>query len=152
MTVRPGSDADAEGVLALMRAMPELPQWSREALACGDPQRNGAGEPMRRLHVAEDGGKLLGFAQFVIVLDQAELECIAVGPAWQRRGVGRVLLQRAAEAARADGAAVLLLEVRRGNESALRLYRSVGFRVTGTRRGYYSGPVEDALLLQLSWA
>jgi ribosomal-protein-alanine N-acetyltransferase len=37
--------------------------------------------------------------------------------------------------------------VRAGNAGALRLYTRLGFYVAGTRRNYYSNPVEDALIL-----
>ena len=56
------------------------------------------------------------------------------------------------QTARADGARAFRLEVRRSNEAAIRLYAGLGMTVAGTRRGYYSGPVEDAMLLQLLWA
>ena len=39
------------------------------------------------------------------------------------------------------------LEVRRSNVPAQRLYERFGFAVAGVRRGYYSSPVEDALVL-----
>jgi len=41
-----------------------------------------------------------------------------------------------------------LLEVRRSNEAARRLYESVGFRALATRRDYYSHPIEDALVME----
>jgi ribosomal-protein-alanine N-acetyltransferase len=37
--------------------------------------------------------------------------------------------------------------VRAGNAGALRLYERLGFYVAGTRRNYYTNPVEDALIL-----
>ena len=40
----------------------------------------------------------------------------------------------------------MTLEVARGNEAALALYRAAGFREEGVRRSYY-GPGEDALIL-----
>ena len=39
------------------------------------------------------------------------------------------------------------LEVRRSNEVARALYESFGFSVAGVRRGYYTNPPEDALIL-----
>ena len=40
-----------------------------------------------------------------------------------------------------------LLEVRRSNDIARRLYERFGFTVAGVRRGYYRQPDEDALIL-----
>jgi len=40
------------------------------------------------------------------------------------------------------------LEVRASNLSAQKLYETLGFRVVGERKKYYSRPREDAVLLQ----
>jgi GNAT superfamily N-acetyltransferase len=57
---------------------------------------------------------------------------IGVRPVWRAHGVGRALLQRLAEHARAQGFARLSLSVERENY-AVSLYRSEGFAVV--RRG-----------------
>ena len=54
---------------------------------------------------------------------------IGVRPIWRAHGVGRTLLQRLSEHARAQGFARLSLSVERGN-FAQTLYRSEGFVVT----------------------
>ena len=56
--------------------------------------------------------------------------------------IARVLADGAAR-----GATRAMLEVRRSNVAALHLYERLGFRVTATRKGYYSHPDEDALIL-----
>ena len=43
---------------------------------------------------------------------------------------------------------VVYLEVRAGNVIARRLYRQLGFRDLGVRRGYY-GPGQDAIVMEL---
>jgi len=50
--------------------------------------------------------------------------------------------------AEATGARVVFLEVRAGNVVARRLYRTLGFRDLGIRRGYY-GPGQDAIVMEL---
>ena len=52
---------------------------------------------------------------------------------------------------RATGGRVVYLEVRAGNVSARRLYRRLGFRDLGVRRGYY-GPGQDAIVMELRLA
>jgi ribosomal-protein-alanine N-acetyltransferase len=42
-----------------------------------------------------------------------------------------------------------MLEVRRSNVSAQRLYETTGFATTGIRKGYYSDNGEDALAMTL---
>lgn len=53
---------------------------------------------------------------------------IGVRPIWRAHGVGRVLLQRLCDHARAEGYGRLSLSVQRGN-FAVTLYRSEGFAV-----------------------
>jgi ribosomal-protein-alanine N-acetyltransferase len=45
-----------------------------------------------------------------------------------------------------------MLEVRRSNLAAQKLYESMGFAVTGIRKGYYSDDGEDAFLMALDLA
>lgn len=83
--------------------------------------------------------------------DDWEALDLGVAPSHQRRGLARRLLATAADAARADGAKRLLLEVREGNARARSVYAAAGFVEGGRRRGYYPGPPrEDALLLELA--
>lgn len=96
--------------------------------------------------VAENGGFIL----IRVAADEAEILTLAVRPDARRRGLGRTLVQRAFEAARAQGAATMFLEVADDNAAAIALYRSLGFEETGRRRNYYRrGPaqMQDALIL-----
>ncbi len=45
---------------------------------------------------------------------------------------------------------LVLLEVRRSNQPAIGLYRSVGFFTTGVRAGYYADNDEDAIEMMLT--
>ena len=48
-----------------------------------------------------------------------------------------------------DGCVLVTLEVRGGNEAAMSLYKKLGFREVGRRKGYYSKGGEDAVLMDL---
>ena len=61
----------------------------------------------------------------------ADLERVAVGKAYQGRGVGRALTEALVAKARTAGIEVLTLDVRGDNEAALTLYRSLGFNEYG---------------------
>lgn len=80
----------------------------------------------------------------------AELESVAVAERVRRKGVGRALCRAAMEWAQGRAAEVIELEVRASSMGALALYRSLGFRETGVRRGYYRDPMEDAVLMSAS--
>lgn len=79
------------------------------------------------------------------VLGELHVTTIAVHPDRRRRGYARALL--GVPLARFPDARAVHLEVRPTNEPALALYDSLGFVITGRRRGYYGD--EDALLMTL---
>jgi len=95
----------------------------------------GAEEPVR------------GFCSCWLVFDELHIHTVAVRPAWRRRGVARALMIGVLRAAAAEGARRATLEVRRSNDAALRLYAGLGFEPRGIRPGYYTRPVEDAVIL-----
>ena len=74
---------------------------------------------------------------------------LMVAAAYRRRGIGRALLEAAAEWARRHGVSKLELHVFPHNEPALRLYESFGFVQEGFRRRHYRRGAEylDAILM-----
>lgn len=74
---------------------------------------------------------------------------VAVDPRVRRQGVGRELVRSALARASRRGAETATLEVRVSNLTAQALYRDFGFTVVGRRRRYYTGPVEDGLIMYL---
>jgi ribosomal-protein-alanine N-acetyltransferase len=89
-----------------------------------------------------------GYVVTMSVLDESEVLNIAVDLDHRGKSVGAMLLDKCIEEAEARGSRSTYLEVRQSNEPALRLYRSRGFEEVSRRRGYYSKPVEDALVLR----
>ncbi|HEY6855992.1 MAG: ribosomal protein S18-alanine N-acetyltransferase [Mycobacterium sp.] len=74
-----------------------------------------------------------------------EVHTIGVDPAYQGRGIGRRLLDELLNIA--EGA-VVHLEVRTDNATAIALYRSVGFTEVGLRRRYYRISGADAYTMR----
>ncbi len=87
-----------------------------------------------RYLAARDDGELLGYGGVAVLGSEAEVHTLAVDPVHQGRGIGRTLLRELL--ADVTGATVFL-EVRTDNGPAIALYRSEGFTIVGTRRGYY---------------
>jgi ribosomal-protein-alanine N-acetyltransferase len=105
-------------------------------------------EGVSYVYAAKDaGGRMLGFCSFWRIFDELHINNLAVAPAHRRTGVGAALLERALQEGAALGATRATLEVRRSNDVARRLYERFGFAVAGVRRGYYTHPLEDALVL-----
>ncbi|MDA1183093.1 MAG: ribosomal protein S18-alanine N-acetyltransferase [Acidobacteria bacterium] len=88
-----------------------------------------------------------GFCSFWIVTDEMHINNVALRPECRGRGIGSALLRCAIDEAADLGARRTILEVRASNAPARRLYERLGFYVAGTRRNYYTAPVEDAVML-----
>lgn len=151
VTIRAMAAGDLAGVAALAQECPEAPRWKREnyaALVPGEAQHGTPG-PLRAGWVATAGGtaQIVGFAAANVVLDQCELESMAVREDARRQGIGAALLRAVIAWARERGARRIGLEVRAGNAAAIRLYERLGLKAEGRRRGYYADPAEDAVLL-----
>ena len=81
------------------------------------------------------------------MLDELHINNLAVLPEFRRTGVGTALLTRVLAEAVRLGARRATLEVRRSNDAGPAAVRAVRVSVSGVRRGYYTNPVEDALVL-----
>ncbi|WP_436502109.1 ribosomal protein S18-alanine N-acetyltransferase [Actinokineospora sp. HUAS TT18] len=90
---------------------------------------------------------LVGYAGLSVAGAPGDMEAsvhnIAVDPAWQRQGIGRMLLHALLARADQENAAVFL-EVRTDNTSAIALYEAHGFTTVGLRRRYYQPSGADA--------
>ena len=147
--IRQMTEADLQAVMDLEKASFKTP-WSTELL-----RRELDHEWSTILLVEEprpEGGQeLLGLAIFWIVHDELHVLNVATAPQHRRRGVGRVVMEEALARARARGCSLATLEVRRSNEAAIQLYKSLGFRPVGVRPNYYVDEGEDAIVMVLDF-
>ena len=99
--------------------------------------------------LAQEDGRMIGYAVMMQVLDEAHLLNISVLPELQRGGRGSALLMHIFGQARLQTATRMLLEVRPGNLAGQGFYRRHGFVEIGRRRDYYPahGGREDAILM-----
>ncbi|MBP2169636.1 ribosomal-protein-alanine N-acetyltransferase [Erwinia toletana] len=97
-------------------------------------------------------GVMAAFAITQIVLDEATLFNIAVDPAFQRRGLGRQLLEHLIAELTQRDVLTLWLEVRASNHGAIALYEQLEFNEVSVRRNYYPTAEgrEDALIMALT--
>lgn len=79
----------------------------------------------------------LGFLITRRVGDEAEVLTLAVHPRHRGRGIGKKLMQDGMFRLYGDRCSSLFLEVDAANQSAVLLYRGLGFRQVGERKGYY---------------
>ena len=120
--------------------------WSEQSLSRYCPQ---SPADSHNALVAEVGEELAGFLIYSRVLEEANIDNVAVHPQHQGRGIGRALVQTALGAMPQKGIRRCLLEVRESNVAARALYENNGFVVDGVRPRYYKTEQgrEDALLM-----
>lgn len=147
MIVRPAISADIPSMMRLMQHSATAAHWSREKY-----DRIFVGESPRRLAlVIEESSGLQGFLVAQEVVDEWEIENIAVSGQARRHGLGTRLLGEFLDRVRAEGASAVFLEVRESNRAARLLYQKWAFEESGRRVRYYSQPEEDAIVYKLSF-
>ena len=99
-------------------------------------------------------GEILAYAFMSMAVGEAHILNLCVEPAYQAQGLGRFMLDHLLEIARNANMTLVLLEVRRSNTAARRLYDGAGFTTFGVRKGYYPATEgrEDALVLGIDLA
>lgn len=97
--------------------------------------------------VAEQDGSIVGYICGSLVIDEGHILNVSVDPFYRRRGIARILVKELLLHLAERGCGKVFLEVREGNVSARALYESVLFTELSRRRGYYSNPVEDAIIM-----
>lgn len=118
--------------------------WTEEQL------RGQLKDSMHEFLIAEDsGGAVLGYVGMMYVLDEGYISNVACAPEARRRGIGDALIDRLGELAEEHALAFVTLEVRESNLPAQALYEKHGYRPVGRRKGYYTLPKEDAILMTM---
>jgi len=117
---RPGDEAD---IIALWHACGLTRPWN-------DPKKDIARkrtEQPELFLVGEAGGRAVASAMMGFDGHRGWVYYLAVDPAQQRQGWGRALMARAEQLLIARGCPKLNLLVRRGNDSVLGFYDSLGY-------------------------
>ncbi len=95
----------------------------------------------------EAEGLVIGLCGLRSLAGEGEITNVAVQESFRRKGVAGMLLDAVLAKGRELGIQAFTLEVRRGNNPAIRLYQKYGFRGEGVRRDFYEKPREDALIM-----
>ncbi|MBI2919017.1 MAG: ribosomal protein S18-alanine N-acetyltransferase [Chloroflexi bacterium] len=90
---------------------------------------------------------IVGYAGLWFAWDEAHLTGLGVRTAYQRRGIGELLLAASLDLATRKNSRYMVLETRVSNLGAQALYEKYGFNRNGVRRSYYTDNGEDALVM-----
>lgn len=139
--IRNLESGDLDGVMAIEGASFPSP-WSRALFE----EEIGRRFSDAIVAVEDPGEETAGYAICWTIGEESHLLNIAVRPDARHRGIGRSLLRECIRRSALAGGRSIVLEVREGNDAAIRLYRRHGFRPAGVRKGYYTDTGEDAIV------
>ena len=127
---RAGTVADIDAIVRIDReAFPDTPMPEgayRNHLARGD-----------ELLLATEGAEVVGFALYSYNgADEGYLSSLAVADAYRGRSIGPALVARVAKWAFAQGADHLALRTEEDNGTAIKVYRTIGFKHAGSGNDY----------------
>ena len=88
-----------------------------------------------------------GYACVSFAADEASVDNIAVRSDMRHKGCGKLLLESMTDILSKKGVNRLYLEVRASNDNARFFYIKNGFSQLGIRKGFYSKPLEDAVVM-----
>ncbi len=131
---------DAEEVAAIEAATFSVP-WTVSGFKTALERRDTI------FFVAEREKRIIGYAGFYISMDEADITNVAVAAGERKKGIGEMLMQAVIDTCKSKDVHMIGLEVRAGNEPAKQLYRKLGFKEVGLRKGFYEKPAEDACVM-----
>jgi len=136
---------DLDAVMAIETTTFPADAWSRSSM------RSELGGPHGYYLVAVDAeGGIAGYGGLLAPegAGQGDIQTIAVAEPFRGRGLGRRIMEALLAEAERRGAAEVFLEVRADNETAQRLYVSLGFERIAVRPHYYQPDNEDAWIMR----
>lgn len=131
---------DVEEVARLEQKMFSRP-WSNQGFL------DALNLPNTVFFVAEEEGRIVGYCGMYLSMDEAEVTNVAVDETMRCRGIGAMLLCAMKKEAEHRSVAKIVLEVRKSNDTAIRLYERNDFHCCGVRKNFYEAPQEDAYIM-----
>jgi ribosomal-protein-alanine N-acetyltransferase len=113
-----------------------------------------AGIPTTRfMSVAEDENTIIGYCGVFLPAAgvEADILTVAVLPEYRRQGIAKEFMRQIEQWSSERGASAMMLEVELSNESAIKLYESLGYMKISVRMDYY-GPGKDAFVMRKDFA
>jgi ribosomal-protein-alanine N-acetyltransferase len=114
--------------------------WATHTLAS---MLNNRGTKCLVAKISGPKAKQVGFLMYRVSAQEAEILTVAVDPDKTSSGIGSALLEEMIRLCLIDRLEEIFLEVDEGNLPALKIYKRLGFRKVGERKGYYNSGVQN---------
>ena len=95
----------------------------------------------------DEDKKIIGYIGLSYILENADIISIVVHKDYTHQGIACLLLQEIFKFAKENNVQKIMLEVRKTNIPAQKLYEKHGFKQISIREKYYEG-IEDALIYE----
>lgn len=96
--------------------------------------------------VALEEDEVIGVCGSIRIGEEADILNVSVQSEFRRRGIAEKLLEFVLQENINKGVKAFVLEVRKNNEPARKLYEKFGFEFLGYRKNFYEKPTEDAAI------
>jgi ribosomal-protein-alanine N-acetyltransferase len=113
-----------------------------------------AGIPSTRfMSVAESDNRIVGYCGVFLPAPgvEADVLTVAVLPEFRRQGIAKEFMRQIEQWSAERGASAMMLEVEHTNESAIELYKNLGYMKISVRMNYY-GLGNDAFVMRKEFA
>lgn len=97
----------------------------------------------------EEADEVAGYIGMYRVFNEGDITNIAVAPQYRGMGIGTKLMEAIIKRANELEIQNIFLEVRESNDTAIGLYKKMGFEKAGIRKNFYEKPVENAIAMYL---
>lgn len=100
--------------------------------------------------VALNDETVAGYVGCQTTIDGGYITNVAVFTNMRGKGIAQKLLFELSNKIKEKNLEFITLEVRVSNESAINLYKKMGYQEVGKRKNFYKNPKEDALLMTIN--
>ncbi len=99
--------------------------------------------------VCIEDSKVIGFVGAWVIASEGQITNVAVHPNFRGKKIGKSLMEKLICTLKDKDCNAITLEVRKSNIVAQNLYKSLGFKEEGIRKGFYEDNKEDAIIMWL---
>lgn len=142
MMIRKMTVNDIDAILSLDAGVFQ-PKWNRNMLL-SELHDN----PFASLYVLLQDDQIIGFLDFWITFETAQLANIIIIKNRQRQGLGSLLMEEMLKVCNQEMCDTISLEVHVNNHQAISFYEHYGFMKASLRKGYYEDGCDAHLMIK----